>query len=55
MGCHALLQGIFPTLGTECHSFKFPMLAGGFFITSTTWETLTPEQLFFLHQNFLSR
>nr|XP_020763640.1 thymocyte nuclear protein 1 isoform X2 [Odocoileus virginianus texanus] len=36
-------------------SLKFPVLAGGFFKTSTTWEAPTPEQLFFLHQNFLSK
>ena len=33
--CHALLQGIFPKPGIEPRS---PALAGGFFITSTTWE-----------------
>ena len=32
VGCHALLQGIFPTQGLK------PALAGGFFTSSTTWE-----------------
>ena len=35
VGCHALLQEIFPNPGIEPRS---PALAGGFFITSTTWE-----------------
>ena len=35
MGCHALLRGIFLTQG----SLASPALAGGFFTTSTTWET----------------
>ena len=37
-GCHALLQGIFPTQGLNLIS---PALAGGFFTTSTTWEAPT--------------
>ena len=38
VGCHFLLQGIFPTnLGLEA---KSPALAGGFFTTSATWEAL---------------
>ena len=32
VGCHAFLQGIFPTQGSNSS------LAGGFFTTSTSWE-----------------
>ena len=38
VGCHALLQGIFPDTGIEPTSFRSPALAGGFFTTSSTWE-----------------
>ena len=31
LGCHALLQGIFPTQGSNPHPFTSPALAGGFF------------------------
>ena len=34
-GCHALLQGIFPTQGLNPMSYA---LAGRFFTTSATWE-----------------
>ena len=37
--CHALLQGIFPTQGLNLHLMS-AALAGGFFTTSVTWETL---------------
>ena len=49
VGCNALLQGIFPTQGSNtrllCLRHKdiqrmVPVLAGGFFTTSTTWEAL---------------
>ena len=33
MGCHALLQGIFPTLGSNPCLFMSPALAGRFFIS----------------------
>ena len=33
-GCDALLQGIFPTQGSNPHLFMFPALAGGFFTNS---------------------
>ena len=36
-GCHALLQGIFPTQGSNPMSFASPGLAGGFFTTSATY------------------
>ena len=38
VGGHALLQGIFPTQGTEPESLTSPTLAGRFFTTSATWE-----------------
>ena len=38
VGCHALLQGIFPTQGLNLYLFSSPVFAGGFFTTSTTWE-----------------
>ena len=38
VGCHALLQGIFPHLGIEPSSLVSPALACGFFTTSATWE-----------------
>ena len=38
VGCHALLQGIFPRI--ERVSPTSPALASGFFATLATWETL---------------
>ena len=38
MGCHFLLQGIFPIQRSETMSFATPALAGRVFTTSTTWE-----------------
>ena len=40
MGCHAHLQGIFPTQGLNPHLFMSLALAGRFFTTSTNWEAL---------------
>ena len=40
VGCHALLQGIFPTQGLNLCLLYFLPLAGGFFTTGTIWETL---------------
>ena len=37
VGCHAFLQGIFPTQGSN-PCLMSPALAGRFFTTSTTWE-----------------
>ena len=37
VGCHALLQGIFPFQGLNS-SCMSPALAGGFFTTSAAWE-----------------
>ena len=36
VGCHFLLQGIFPSQGSN--PLTSPALAGGFFIFSATWE-----------------
>ena len=36
MGCHALLQGIFPTQGSNW--LKSSALAGGFFTICATWK-----------------
>ena len=38
VGCHFLLQGIFPTQGLNLMSLMSPALAGRFFTPSTTWE-----------------
>ena len=38
VGCHFLLQGIFPTQGLNPCLLMSPELAGGFFTTSATWE-----------------
>ena len=40
MGCHALLQGIFLTQGSNTHFFVPPALVGGFFTNSATWEAI---------------
>ena len=44
VGCRALLQGIFPTQGSnpgiEPTFLTSPELAVGFFVTSATWEAL---------------
>ena len=37
VGCHTLLQGIFPTQELNPHLMS-PALAGGFFTTSAAWE-----------------
>ena len=37
VGCHALLQGIFPTQRLNSHLFMFPALTDGFFTISATW------------------
>ena len=38
VGCHFLLQGIFPTQVSNPCLFMFPALAARFFTASTTWE-----------------
>ena len=40
VGCHFLLQGIFPNPGIEPVSLMSPALAGASFTTSATWESL---------------
>ena len=40
VGCHALLQGIFPTQVSKLHLLLSPALSGRFFTTSATWEAL---------------
>ena len=37
VGCHFLLRGIFPTQGSNSCLLYLPVLAGGFFTTSTIW------------------
>ena len=43
MGCHALLQGSFPTRDQTYFSLS-PALADGFFTTNATWEAHTDNQ-----------
>ena len=38
LSCHALLQGIFPTQGSNLNLLHLSTLAGGFFTTSATRE-----------------
>ena len=38
VGCHAHLQGIFSTQGSNPVSLMFSTLAGRFFTTGATWE-----------------
>ena len=38
VGYHALLQGIFPTQGSNLHPLTSPALAGRFYTTSAAWE-----------------
>ena len=38
VGCHLLLQGIFPTQGLNPRLLLSPALAGRFFTTGVTWE-----------------
>ena len=40
MGCHFLLQGLFPDPGTEPTSPESPALASGLFHHWATWEAL---------------
>ena len=41
-GCHFLLQGIFPTQGSNLVSCV-SCIAGGFFLTKATWETSSEQ------------
>ena len=38
VGCHALLQGIFPMQGSDSCLLCLPVLAGGFLTSGATWE-----------------
>ena len=38
VGCHALLQGVFPTQGWNPRSLTSPALTGRFSTSSATWE-----------------
>ena len=38
VGFHVLLQGLFPTQGSNPHLLHLPALAGGFITSSATWE-----------------
>ena len=49
VGCHDLLQGIFPAQGSNPGLLMSPALAGGFFSTGATWEA----QWGLLHMNIL--
>ena len=40
VGCHALLQGIFLSQGSNVGLLHLPALAGRFFTTGATWEAL---------------
>ena len=44
VGCHALLQGIFPIQGLNLCLLYLPALAGGFFTTRATWEAFIYRQ-----------
>ena len=44
VGCHAPVQGIFPTQGLNPHPLKSPALAVGFLIPSATQEALSSVQ-----------
>ena len=54
MGCHALLQGIFPTQGFSRRLLTSAVSAGGLFITSATREPLGLSVEFFLEWRALS-
>ena len=47
--CHALLQKIFPTQGSNAY-LLFPALVGRFFTTSTTWAQ-KKNSIFYLNFN----
>ena len=50
VGCHFLLQGIFPAQGSDHQSLAAPALAGGFSTTSTNWEA----EMLLMGQNFVA-
>ena len=46
VGCHSLLQGIFPTQGLNWHLLRVLHWQADYFIDSTTWEVVQPVTLF---------
>ena len=42
VACHFLPQGIFPVQASNPRLLRLPVLAGEFFITSTTWKVHVP-------------
>ena len=46
--CRAILQGIFPTQGSNLHFLSLSALASGFFTTSTIWEAHCIQNICFL-------
>ena len=50
-GCHALLQGIFLTQGSNLHLLKSLALADGFFTTTITWKAGVVSPFFFFLTN----
>ena len=60
VGCHFLLQGIFPTKELNPHLFMSPALVGGFFTTNTPWEapaihcSVNGSKYYLLNNNFQS-
>ena len=51
VGCHALLQGLFPTQGSNPCLVPSPALAVRFFTTSTTWEALFTSSAAIIYNN----
>ena len=49
VGCHALLQRIFPTQGSNLS--VSPKFVGRFFTTSATWKTHSPLPLYYSEAN----
>ena len=47
VGCRALLQGVFPTQGSNVCILCLPALAGWFFATSATWEACVASSIQF--------
>ena len=55
VGCHVLLQGIFPIQEWNPTSLVPPALARGFFTTGTTWQALTVQQVIFFFLSFFPK
>ena len=49
VGCHALLQGIFPTQESSLYLLTSPALTGSFFTTSTAWKDPQVKCWYYLH------